>query len=78
MPNRAPKHVIRKLRELRRHASLQNAKFGFNTDKVDVLSVPYRGEHTVDDFVKEVTKAHRNTWILPLVDELIAWAEGSE
>jgi hypothetical protein len=78
---RAPKKIQEKLHELRRNASLENASFGFKTE---TLKLKYRAsgmftdqlEWTVDEFIKERTRLHRQSWILPLIDELIEWTEG--
>ena len=66
--------MIVHLKELRRNASLENASFGFRGNLVTCngKTMP------VDDFIKERTRLHRETWILPWIDQVIAWAEGED
>lgn len=77
MKRRAPKHVIDKLHAARKNASLETAIFGFPTDTV-LLEGPADRERrmTVDAFIKERIRIHHDSWVLPLLDELLAWAEG--
>lgn len=60
------------LKETRKYASLESANFGWEHEKLT-----YNGkEYTVDAFIKERTKLHRDTWILPNIDKAIRIAEG--
>lgn len=69
MNPRAPKHVIEKLREARRISTMENANFGW-----DVVHTTAR-ELTSTTFVKERSRLYRETWLIPVLDELLAWAE---
>lgn len=71
---RVPLKVLRKLKELYKRASLTNASFGSPGDRVTIRNDAR--EISVDDFIKERTRIHRETYVLPLIDELIGWAEG--
>lgn len=74
---RAPQHVIDKLREARRVANMERASFGFTFDTVTIEGGFDAGtKMTVDAFVKEKTRLYRESWLLPPLDDLIAWAEG--
>lgn len=71
---RAPKQVLAKLREARGYAKMERASFGFQSDVVEFKGKKY----TLDEFLKEQTSPYRASWLVPLLDDLIAWAEGKE
>ncbi len=60
---RIPFAMLRKLKEARKSATFEDARFGFCDPKLDAM-------------VKEETRVYRQSWIIPQLDEVIAWAEG--
>lgn len=77
--SRAPAHIIEKLRELDRVSSYVNARFGGPGEETLAAAV-FRGKGgiKVDAYIKEETRLHRESWILPLLSELLDWAEGTD
>ncbi len=59
---RAPKGVIKALKDARDAATLENASFGSFGDQT---------EH-----VRELVRLHHSTWIIGPLDRAIRWAEG--
>lgn len=58
------------LRELRRLITMENARFSFSEEQVEAIARRgYYQDHTPE--IKEVTRLHRETWILPILDALI-------
>lgn len=57
------KTVILQLKKLRKAATFENASFG-------------HGDDGIDQICKEKTRLYRETWVLPLIDELIEYHEG--
>ena len=80
MKQRAPKHVIATLRQLRGLATFTTAAFGMPDETVvgrpsaSMMSKPV--EVPTDEFIKERTRIFRETWMIPELDKLIEWAEG--
>jgi hypothetical protein len=75
---RASLRVIMKLKALRETAAFERASFG---DSKVVWSPGYGRdpvETTLDALCKEETRLYRQSWVLPAIDQLIAWAEGEE
>lgn len=68
-----PNEIVGKLQELRKLCTYETASFGFPSEKVN--SNPYLAPQQVgvpiDEFIKERTRLHRESWILPTIDELI-------
>lgn len=52
------------LRRLRKAITFENASFGFQHDKVDGVQVT--------EFIKERTRLYQETWVLPILDDMIA------
>ena len=61
---------IEKLRELRRLMTLEQTKFAELWDDPERNPLPKR-EAEVDAFIRERTRIFRETWILPVLDELL-------
>lgn len=73
MTARVPKRILRKLEEARRYASLESASFGFDHDRVSLNGGPPANK---TDFIKREVLIHHRSWVLPALDEVIAWAKG--
>ncbi len=75
---RAPQHAIAKLVEIRRLAAMDDASFGFVTELVSVTGMGNDPDlkTPIDEFIKGKTRPYRETWLLPVIDELIGWAKG--
>jgi hypothetical protein len=74
---RMPKKLLKQLKEARVAATLKNASFAFPKDCLHAsqhMSEDFHGHP--DDYIKEKTRLHRETWVLPAIDAVIAWAEG--
>jgi len=65
------KSRLQKLRELRRLVNYEDAHFDHILDDGDI-SIP-RGQVTT--FIRWCTRFHRESWINPIIDELIAAEE---
>lgn len=68
-----PEWVVEQLREIRSKAAFENASFGM---PADIVTIRGGKEYNKDEFIKVETRLYRQTWLLPLIDELINWAEG--
>ena len=66
------KKQIAILREVRRLATLETASFRSVGPATDPLPAD---ERDVDKFIKDRTRIHRETWILPPLDRMIEEAE---
>lgn len=79
MTNRAPLKIIRNLEEALRLAKFERANFGFESDRLTLWSSgPDHGQqHTVDEFIKERTRLYRKMWLIPQIEEVLAWARGN-
>lgn len=75
MKPRAPRHIITSLERALGYARLDTAGFGMPHDTVTVNGRP-RG--TVDAFIKEETRIHRESWIIPELEGALAWARGEK
>ena len=77
-----PRHLLDKLKEARNCAtfSSQYAGFGFPGDRVKAIEHggERETEHSVHEFIEDRTRIYRETWILPYLDAVIAWAEGED
>lgn len=62
--NRVPHNILARLKEARRVATFDNASFGDFGNKTDE--------------VRELTRLYRESWLLPELDAVIAWAEGEK
>lgn len=75
---RTERDFIAGLKIARRRAAFENCHFG--NDKVRVVrswkpESEYR-EETTDEFVKNRSRIYRETWLVPVLDALIEFAEG--
>lgn len=61
--SRAPKGVIKALKDARQAATLETASFGNFGDQTE--------------YVKELVRLHHATWIIGPLDRAIRWAEGN-
>lgn len=77
---RANRTLARILREIRRKANYEKA--GFSSFKIPgkvEMEFPFNMPFTTDeltDAIRETTRLYRDSWINPLIDGLLAWAEG--
>ena len=69
---RMPYAMREQLRRAINAAEMENASFG--SYKV----IEHGREHDVTDFAKEVTRLYRQSWILPQLRNVLAWAENEE
>ena len=58
------------LKEVRRYAAFENANFGDCTRPGQTID-----GKTVDEFIKDRTRIYRQSWILPVLDDMIRKAE---
>jgi hypothetical protein len=76
VPSRIPKERIKQLEELRKYILMENASFGHSK-----LTLHHShgfvkaGDYTSDAYVKEATRLWRQTWVLPIIDKLLAWGK---
>lgn len=74
------KQLVRVLREIRAKANFETA--GFSDIKIGnrfEMHFPQDGStHEITEAVKETTRLYRETWINPILDDLILWAEGKK
>lgn len=69
------KKQLWKLRELRRYATFESAAFDHvRPDEEEPMKLPTK-ESEVTDFIKNRTLLYRQSWILPIIDELLRSAE---
>lgn len=70
------------LKTLRKNASLENAGFSDFECGNFKFHFPFEMKGVTTDqltnSIKESTRIHRETWILPIIDDLIAWGEGKK
>ena len=80
MRRRAPLKIIRDLEEAVSLAKMgDRASFGFKTDRLYLDGGPDNGQSfTVDEFIKERTRLYRQTWLIPKLEQTLAWAKGEE
>lgn len=75
---RQQKTLVQLLRRVRSLANYENA--GFSDIKIGErfeLHFPQDGSvKEITEAVKETTRLYRETWINPILDDLILWAEG--
>ncbi len=67
---------IRNLEKALRFAKMESASFGFPTERVRTVYGPRWGqEEAIDDFIKERTRLWRESWLIPQIEETLAWAK---
>lgn len=76
---RAPLHVIRNLENALKSARMTEAQFGFTTESVTPNGSMGGNIATVskDEYIKEETRLYRESWIIPQIEEALAWAMGA-
>lgn len=75
---RAPDAVIVALENALRAATMETANFGFGTERLKITSGPNTGTvASCDEFIKERTRLYRDSWIIPQIEEALAWAKGA-
>lgn len=81
--SKQPRSLLRILNELRRTANFTNA--GFSDIKIGERfesSFPFNtnGVSTdqITEAIKESTEIYRDSWVNPLIDDLILWANGEK
>jgi hypothetical protein len=72
---RAPLKIIRQIKRAIDIAEMTNAVFGFPSDMV---SCDRQEPKNITPFIKDTTKLYRETWLLPPLYDILAWAEGSD
>ncbi len=77
---RAPAKVIKNLEEALSLAKMgRRTSFGFLRDHVRIVSGWDAGhEDSIDGFIKERTRLWRETWLIPQIEEALAWARGEK
>ena len=75
---RAPQKVITNLEEVLRVTKMEHASFSMSHEKMTITSgFDVTGEEIViDDFIKERTRIYRESWLIPQIEEALAWARG--
>lgn len=72
--------LARILREIRRKANYENA--GFSDFEIPgKVSIHFPADNSIAQItsaIKESTRIYRDSWINPLIDDLIAWTEGKK
>ncbi len=82
MPKRAPKlraplKIIRNLERALQSAKMEGASFGMTHDRITITGGPSTGfTEDVDSFVKARTRLYRESWLIPQIEEALAWARG--
>jgi hypothetical protein len=77
MTNRAPAKVIRNLEEALRVAKMERASFGFDNERLRIVTGFDEGhEESIDSYIKERTRLYRESWLIPQIEEALAWARG--
>ncbi len=75
---RVPAKVLDRLREARRHATLEDAKFDWDDSTMTAKCRDGDFEGRPDTFIKERVRCHHASWIIGPLDAVIAWAEGKK
>lgn len=74
------KQLVKLLREVRSRANFETA--GFSDIKIGnrfEMHFPQDGStHEITEAIKETTRLYRESWINPILDDLILWAEGKK
>lgn len=70
--SRLPRAQMRLLKEAMRAATMEEAGFGFSTDKV---SLNGGAPVVLDDFVKAQVKLYMRTWVNGPLGSILNWAE---
>lgn len=70
-----PRKILDKLKAAREAATLESASFDWpdSTMTVKCRSGNFKGRP--DKFIKERVRVYHQSWILPQLDAVIAWAE---
>jgi hypothetical protein len=78
MKHRAPlpKYAQKILREIRRSATFEDARF--STSGLTQTSDLPKSEEEVDDFIRRRTCLYRETWILGMIDLLLEKKDGPD
>lgn len=78
MKNRAPHNVIKNLEEALSLAKMgDRTSFGFKSERLRVVTGFDAGhEETIDTYIKEHTRPWRESWLIPQIEEALAWAKG--
>ena len=67
------KKQVSRLRELRRYATFESASFdhmNYGDNESAEMKLPTK-ESEVTDFIRNRTLLYRQSWILPIIDELL-------
>lgn len=73
------KTLIEVLGKLRKRCAFENASFSDIKVGDFEMHFPQQGSsQEITKGVVESTRIYRETWILPVIDDLIAWAEGGK
>lgn len=74
---RMPRKILEALKEARKAATMENARFGFPDDTMTAdLHMENPKTMHPDAFIKETTRNYRRSWIISPLDQVIDWAEG--
>ena len=78
MTNRAPLKIIANLEKALGFAKMgHGTTFGMPYDKVCVHGPGYDSELvTKNEYIKTETRIWRETWLIPQIEEALAWARG--
>jgi hypothetical protein len=72
-----PKYILVKLREIRRLSNFENADFDerglsmINKNNTSYIVDRDGKEYTITEYIKETTRLYRDSWINPLIDQLL-------
>lgn len=75
--SKIPAKILRKLKEARQSATLEDAKFDWEDSHMNATCRSGNFEGRPDEFIKERVRVHHQTWIISRIDEVIAWAENN-
>ena len=75
MKPRIPRRLREELREALKAARMENAAFGAIYPERITLNGCTR---SLDQIIKQESKLYRETWIIPRLEALLAWAEGKD
>jgi len=71
--------IIKKLKEAKRAATLENASFGFPNDRIEIKKVHFgdNDKGRVGDvihpteYIRNITRLHHKTWIINPINEAV-------
>ncbi len=73
----APQSVINNLEEALRTAKMETACFGLPGERVITSGGPLTGQSAdIDTFLKDRTRLFRESWLIPEIEQALAWAKG--